>query len=208
LSAINGLYKLIPQTRVSGQIFLNADQSYNLLDSPNHTVMHYQTIGTIFQQANPFPLSIYKNLDLPLKEHGYPKQDRPGIIEQTLRDVGLWAEVAHRLNSSALCLSGGQQQRLCIARALVLQPKILLMDEPCSALDPIAAFGIEQLILKLKKDYTLVVVTHNLAQARRIADYVGFFWSHQGCGRLIEFSPAAQLFEYPQHELTKKFLNY
>jgi len=208
LSAINGLHSSVAQTHLTGDIFLDLAQPINLLDKSHQALINYQTIGTLFQQANPFPLSIYKNIDLPLKEHGYTKYDRPKIIEQSLQDVGLWNEVAHRLDASALCLSGGQQQRLCIARAIALKPKIILMDEPCSALDPIATHGIEQLILKLKQDYTLVVVTHNLAQAKRIADFVGFFWAKEGCGQLIEFSPAEQLFNQPQHELTQEFLNY
>src|SRR5690606_20097286 len=131
----------------------------------------------VFQKPTPFPLSIYRNLALPLHEHGMTRRAEVDVvIEQTLRDVGLWEEVRDRLHTSALSLSGGQQQRLCIARALALDPAILLMDEPCSALDPIASGIVEDLISRLRGRYTIVIVTHNLAQARRIANYAAFFW--------------------------------
>ena len=136
----------------------------------------------VFQKPTPFPLSVRRNIELPLREHGVTRgTDIDAIIERVLREVGLWEEVRDRLHSSALSLSGGQQQRLCIARALALNPEILLMDEPCSALDPIAAGVVEDLDTRLRGRYTVVIVTHNLAQARRIANFAAFFWIRWRC---------------------------
>lgn len=135
------------------------------------------------------------------------RPDIDAIIEQVLRDVGLWKEVRDRLTASALILSGGQQQRLCIARALALDPQILLMDEPCSALDPIASGVVEDLISRLRGRYTIVIVTHNLAQARCIANYAAFFWIKDRAGRLVEFGHCRQIFESPAHELTAAYIN-
>jgi len=162
----------------------------------------------IFQRPNPFPLSIWRNLELPLKEHGVSdRSTRQHKIEQALKDVGLWEEVCDRLNTSALALSGGQQQRLCIARALVLEPEILLMDEPCSALDPLSSAVVEELIQRLRGRYTVVIVTHNLAQARRVANYAGFFWMTERVGKLVEFGQCRHLFETPENELTAAFVS-
>jgi phosphate transport system ATP-binding protein len=156
----------------------------------------------------PFPLSIRRNIELPLREHGMNKQaDLDNVVQQVLQDVGLWDEVKDRLKSSAMAMSGGQQQRLCIARALALQPKVLLMDEPCSALDPISSGVVEDLIQRLRGRYTVVIVTHNLAQARRIANYAGFFWVRERAGYLIEFGQCKQIFESPTHELTAAYVN-
>ena len=184
--------------------------SLNILSDINSKPkkLPHEWIGSVFQSPNPFPMSIWKNMELPLKERKIPKLARKAFIEKALQDVGLYDEVAHRLHMNALLLSGGQQQRLCIARAIALKPKLLLMDEPCSALDPMASQVIESLILELKKDYTLIIVTHNLSQARRIADQVGFFWSHEGQGQLIEFAPSEALFQSPRHQLTQEFLEY
>mgnify|MGYP003508639320 CR=1 FL=1 len=165
-------------------------------------------IGMIFQRPNPFPLSIRRNLDMPLQEHGFKnKADRERRIEQALRDVGLWHEVSDRLDAPALGLSGGQQQRLCIARALVLEPEILLMDEPCSALDPISSGVVEDLIARLGGRYTVIIVTHNLAQARRIANYTAFFWMQDQIGQLIEYGACQQLFDAPAEALTAAYIN-
>jgi phosphate transport system ATP-binding protein len=162
----------------------------------------------IFQKPNPFPLSIRKNLEMPLREHGVKnKAELDERIQRVLEDVGLWEEVKDRLSASAMGLSGGQQQRLCIARALVLQPKVLLMDEPCSALDPISSGVVEDLILRLKGRYTVVIVTHNLAQAKRIANFAAFFWMKEKVGKLIEFGQCQQLFEEPAHELTAAYVS-
>ena len=165
-------------------------------------------VGMIFQKPNPFPMSIRKNLEFPLKEHGISSQATVNeLAQKSLMDVGLWNEVKDRLDAPALGLSGGQQQRLCIARALVLSPEVLLMDEPCSALDPLSSGVVEDLIFSLRGQYTVVIVTHNLAQARRIADYVGVFWTQDETGRLVEFGPTQQIFEHPQQDLTTAYIN-
>ncbi|MGB7416525.1 MAG: phosphate ABC transporter ATP-binding protein, partial [Thermosynechococcaceae cyanobacterium] len=168
LNCLNRLIDLTPTAQVSGQIQLDDRdiQAFPVIELRRQ-------VGMLFQKPNPFPLSIYRNIAFPLREHGVC--DRPeidAIIETALKDVGLWHEVKDRLKSPALALSGGQQQRLCLARALALKPCVILMDEPCSALDPISSEIVEDLISQLKESYTVVVVTHNLAQARRVADQV------------------------------------
>lgn len=205
LSVLNRLTDLIPGCRVQGRVRFDETDLFD----PNLDVQALRReVGMIFQKPVPFPLSIRRNIELPLREHGMSCQaDLDRMVEQTLRDVGLWGEVKDRLQTSALALSGGQQQRLCIARALALEPKVLLMDEPCSALDPIASGVIEDLIQRLAGRYTLVIVTHNLAQARRIANYAGFFWIKERAGRLIEFGQCRQIFESPNHDLTAAYVN-
>jgi len=208
LSCLNRLTDLIPRCRVSGRIRLD---SLDVLDPKIDAICASQQrfaialrrrVGMIFQKPNPFPLSIWKNLALPLHEHGIRNREQVDqIVETTLQDVGLWDEVKDRLNAPALCLSGGQQQRLCIARALVLEPEVLLLDEPCSALDPISSGVVEDLIASLRGRYTQLIVTHNLAQARRIADYAALFWVQDGVGRLIEYGTVEQIFETPQQAL-------
>ncbi|MCX2832270.1 phosphate ABC transporter ATP-binding protein [Microbulbifer thermotolerans] len=191
--------------RVAGQILFDGQ---DLLRDSVDTLGLRRRIGMIFQRPNPFPLSIRRNLELPLKEHGIrDRQVRYRKIEKVLKDVGLWEEVSDRLDASALALSGGQQQRLCIARALVLEPEVLLMDEPCSALDPISSGIVEELILRLRGRYTVVIVTHNLAQARRVANYAGFFWMTERVGKLIEFGLCRHLFEAPRHALTAAYVS-
>ncbi len=205
LTCLNRLNDLIPGCEVTGQVLLdNTD-----IRGPEVDVLQLRRqVGMIFQKPNPFPMSIQRNLDFPLREHGVTDvSTRLGLIQHALMDVGLWKEVKDRLNTPALSLSGGQQQRLCIARALVLSPDILLMDEPCSALDPLSSGVVEDLIFSLRGQYTVVMVTHNLAQARRIADYVGLFWTHQETGQLIECGPTQQIFTSPQHELTSAYIN-
>ena len=207
LTCLNRLCDLIPGCTVSGHIQLG---TLNILSPKVNTTALRRRIGMIFQKPNPFPMSIEKNIAFPLKEHGVKdarKRDR--IVEQVLKDVGLWSEVENRLQDNALTLSGGQKQRLCIARTLALQPEVLLMDEPCSALDPIASGIVEDLIIRLRQkyNYTIIIVTHNLAQAKRIADYAALFWVDDGCGRLIEFAPAEQFFATPDCELTKAYVN-
>ena len=206
LSVLNRLTDMIPGCRVSGNVhFGNRD-----LLNPSLDVQGLRReIGMIFQKPVPFPLSIRRNIELPLREHGMSKQaDLNQVLEQVLQDVGLWDEVKDRLEAPAQALSGGQQQRLCIARALALQPKVLLMDEPCSALDPISSGVVEDLVQRLRGKYTVVIVTHNLAQARRIANYAGFFWiKEQRAGCLIEFGHCKQIFEAPVHELTAAYVN-
>lgn len=205
LSCLNRLTDLIPHTKVSGSIRLN---SLEILDLRLDAIALRRRVGTIFQKPNPFPFSIWKNLAFPLQEHGVKKREElDWIIETTLQDVGLWKEVKDRLHTSALSLSGGQKQRLCIARALVLQPEVLLLDEPCSALDPISSGVVEDLIANLRGRYTVVIVTHNLAQARRISDYAALFWVEAEVGRLIEYGTVEQIFTAPQHALTDAYVN-
>lgn len=204
LSCLNRMTDLIPHCRLKGRIRIGA---LEVLDKRINTIALRRRVGMIFQKPNPFPLSIWKNLELPLQEHGIRNREQTkAIIETTLRDVGLWEEVKDRLQTSALALSGGQQQRLCIARALALQPQVLLLDEPCSALDPISSGVVEDLILSLRNRYTLLVVTHNLAQAKRIADKAALFWVQDNVGQLIEIGAVEQIFNSPQHPLTAAYV--
>ena len=204
LSSLNRLTDVIPGATVDGSIRLGET---DVLDPALDVMALRRRVGMIFQRPNPFPLSIRRNLELPLREHGVRgRAELQRRIAAALRDVGLWQEVCDRLDSPALALSGGQQQRLCIARALVLEPEVLLMDEPCSALDPIASGVVEDLILRLRGRYTVVIVTHNLAQARRIANYAAFFWMKERVGQLIEFGRCQALFEAPRHELTTAYV--
>jgi phosphate transport system ATP-binding protein len=203
LTCLNRLTDLIPGAEMSGSIRLDdKDITNGTLD----LVALRRRVGMIFQKPNPFPLSIRRNLEFPLREHGLTER-LDETIEKALRDVGLWEEVKDRLHAPAQSLSGGQQQRLCLARALALQPEVLLMDEPCSALDPISSGVVEDLIKGLRGRYTIVVVTHNLAQARRIADRVGVFWVQDGVGRLIEFGTTRDVFENPRDPLTAAYVS-
>jgi phosphate transport system ATP-binding protein len=204
LTCLNRLTDLIPGCRVDGRLRIG---EVDVLDPATDVVALRRRVGMIFQKPNPFPLSIHRNLDLPLRQHGMRRRaERDAAIESVLRDVGLWDEVADRLHKPATSLSGGQQQRLCIARALALKPEVVLLDEPCSALDPISSAVVEDLIVSLKERFTLVIVTHNLAQARRIADRVAFFWMVDGCGRLVESGPCRQVFAAPREELTAAYV--
>jgi phosphate transport system ATP-binding protein len=204
LSCLNRLTDLVPRCEVGGAIRVEGeDIRRDLAD----VVALRRRVGMIFQRPNPFPLTIRRNLTFPLRHHGVRDRDElQGKVEGALRDVGLWDEVKDRLDSPALELSGGQQQRLCLARAIALQPEVLLLDEPCSALDPIAGGVVEDLILSLRGRYTVVIVTHNLAQARRLAVDVALFWLDNGAGRLIEYGPVGQVFERPAHELTAAYV--
>lgn len=205
LSSLNRLTDLIPSCKVTGEIQIEDDD----IHATNTDVQALRRrVGMIFQKPNPFPLSIRRNIQMPLREHGIKERAKlEARMEAALRDVGLWEEVKDRLDSPALALSGGQQQRLCIARALALEPEILLMDEPCSALDPLSSAVVEDLIQSLRGRYTVVIVTHNLAQARRMANYAGFFWAKEHTGKLVEFGRCQQIFESPTHELTAAYVN-
>lgn len=205
LSSLNRLTDMMPTAKVQGAIHFDGEE---ILAAKTDTLSLRRRIGMIFQKPNPFPLSIRRNLYLPLKENGIRNRKQMAQrSEKVLREVGLWDEVKDRLDSPALALSGGQQQRLCIARALVLEPEVLLMDEPCSALDPIASAKVEELISSLAGRYTVVIVTHNLAQAKRVANYAGFFWMVEKVGKLIEFGQCDRLFETPESELTAAFVS-
>ncbi|MCU0548053.1 MAG: phosphate ABC transporter ATP-binding protein [Leptolyngbya sp. Prado105] len=202
LCCLNRLVELTPKAQMTGKILLD-NQNLQTLD----VLDVRRQVGMLFQKPNPFPLSIMKNIAFPLREHGIRQRDEiDHIVEMSLKNVGLWDEVKDRLKAPALSLSGGQQQRLCLARALSLNPQILLMDEPCSALDPLSSEVVEQLIINLRGKFTLIVVTHNLAQAKRIADQVALFWVQEGAGHLIEVGSAAQLFNAPQHPLTNAYV--
>ena len=205
LNCFNRITDLLPGCSTQGNIFYNNED----ILCPRYDVRGLRkNVGMIFQKPNPFPFSIAKNIELPLKENGIrDRHERQHIMESVLKSVGLWPEVCDRLHTAAHLLSGGQQQRLCIARALALSPEVLLMDEPCSALDPLASRKIEDLILQLRGEYTVIIVTHNLFQAQRIADDAGLFWLENGTGRLIEFGTRNRLFTEPSHALTRAYVS-
>jgi len=204
LNCLNRMTDLVPGCRVKGSVRLDGTDIG--ADGTNLIALR-RRVGMIFQKPNPFPLSIRENLTFPLKHHGVRnRHDREAQAEAVLRQVGLWGEVKDRLDQPALRLSGGQQQRLCLARALVLNPEVILLDEPCSALDPIASGMVEDLIASLRTSYTVVIVTHNLPQARRLADDVAMFWLVDGAGTLIEYGTAGKLFETPEKEITADYL--
>ena len=205
LNCLNRMTDLIAHCKVTGKVLFD---QINIFTPGYDVTTLRRRVGMIFQKPNPFPLSIRKNLRLPLMEHGVRDRSRiDHIIETSLLSVGLWHEVKNRLDKPALQLSGGQQQRLCLARALVLQPEVILLDEPCSALDPLSSALVEDLITQLREHYSIVIVTHNLAQAKRIADYTALFWTQNKAGRLIEFGATEALFNCPQHELTKAYVS-
>jgi len=204
LNTITRLTDYTDNIKIEGKIYIDEK---NILNSDVDLIKLRRKVGMIFQKPVPFPLSIRKNFELPLKEHGTKnKYELEEKMENALRDVGLWQEVANRLNKSAVQLSGGQQQRLCIARVLALEPKALLMDEPCSALDPMATSIIEALIQQLKEKYTILLVTHNLSQAKRTADYVAFMWYNNSHGKLIEHNHSDIIFNTPSNPITAAYV--
>ena len=198
LRCFNRMNDLIPVARIEGDVMF---QGANLYDPDVDAVEVRRRIGMVFQKPNPFPKSIYDNIAFGLKVNGF-QGDMAEQVERSLRSAALWDEVKDRLQESALGLSGGQQQRLCIARALAVEPEILLMDEPASALDPIATGKIEDLIGDLKKDYTIVIVTHNMQQAARVSDYTAFLY----LGELIEYGDTERLFTNPTEERTEQYI--
>jgi phosphate transport system ATP-binding protein len=201
LRCLNRMHEITPGARVSGRILFNGVNIYGNGVDP---VIVRRKIGMVFQKPNPFPMmSIYDNVAAGLKLNGVRNKEIIDIaVRRSLELVNLWDEVKDDLNKSGASLSGGQQQRLCIARALAVEPEVLLMDEPCSALDPIATAKIEALIRNLAENYTVIIVTHNMQQATRVSDYTAFLY----LGELIEYGPTKQIFEDPKHELTKRYL--
>jgi phosphate transport system ATP-binding protein len=200
LRTLNRMNDLIPGTRTEGEAIMDGK---NLYDAAMDVVSIRQRIGMVFQRPNPFPKSIFENVAYGLHIQHKSKRAIYEIVEHSLRRAALWDEVKDRLKSSALGLSGGQQQRLCIARAIAVSPEVLLMDEPASALDPIATLKIEELIEELSKDFTIVIVTHNMQQAARVSHYTAFFLS----GHLIEYEPTVNLFEHPQKKETEDYIS-
>jgi len=205
LIALNRLDETIPGCRVTGEVALFGrplESAYSSREALRRRV------AMIFQQPTPFPVSIRRNLEIPIREHyGGARPETEGRMESALKAVGLWQEVADRLEASAASLSGGQQQRLCLARALALEPEVLLLDEPCSALDPMATERVEELLAELKKDLSLVLVTHNLAQARRLADDITLFWIGQDCGYAAESGPAEEILTRPKTEVARAYFS-
>jgi phosphate transport system ATP-binding protein len=200
LRSINRLNDLIPGIRHKGDILVEGTSVYG---ARTDLVSLRQRVGMVFQRPNPFPKTIFDNVAYgPALNALVSRRDLPDVVERCLRQAALWDEVKERLDEAGTGLSGGQQQRLCIARALGNQPEVLLMDEPCSALDPIATQRIEELIFELKKDYTIVIVTHNMQQAARVSDFTGFF----DRGELIEFEETERLFTKPAHERTEAYI--
>lgn len=201
IRCLNRMHEIIPGARVSGRVLFNEIDIYGDGVDP---VMVRRKIGMVFQKPNPFPMmSIYDNVAAGLKLNGVrDRKTLDAAVRRSLELAGLWDEVKDDLNRSGVSLSGGQQQRLCIARALAVEPEVLLMDEPCSALDPIATAKIETLIRKLAENYTIIIVTHNMQQAARVSDYTAFLY----LGELIEYGFTKQIFENPKHELTEKYL--
>ncbi len=200
LRCFNRLNDLIDHVKITGEITLDDE---NIHSPSTDVVTLRKKVGMVFQKPNPFPKTIYDNIAYGPRVHGIrDKYELDRIVEQSLRHAALWDEVKDRLNDSALGLSGGQQQRLCIARTLAVEPEVILMDEPCSALDPIATAKIENLIEMLKADYTVIIVTHNMQQAARVSDYTGFMY----LGKLIECAKTRQIFEHPAEELTENYI--
>jgi phosphate transport system ATP-binding protein len=201
LRTLNRMNDIIPETRVEGQVLIDGSHIY---EAGVDVVELRRRVGMVFQKSNPFPKSIFENVAYGLKINNMAgtRSELSGRVEESLRQAALWDEVKDRLHESALAMSGGQQQRLCIARALAVRPDILLMDEPASALDPIATQRIEELIYDLKKDYTIVIVTHNMQQAARVSDYTAFFW----LGRLVEYDRTDRIFTAPAEKLTEDYV--
>ena len=201
LKTLNRMNDLVPGVRIDGEVFYNGENIYG--KDVDVTRLRRQ-IGMVFQKANPFPMSIYDNITYGPRLHGvHNKAELDELVESSLKGAALWNEVKDRLKKSALGLSGGQQQRLCIARALAVKPEVLLMDEPTSALDPGSTMKVEELMSELKKNYTVVIVTHNMQQAARISDRTAFFL----LGELVEVGPTNQIFSAPQDKRTEDYIS-
>jgi phosphate transport system ATP-binding protein len=209
LRSLNRMHELTPGARVEGEILL---ESENIYQSQIDAVAVRRMVGMVFQAPNPFPtMSIYENVaaGLSLNQRGIKKSDKDAVVERSLRGANLWEEVKDRLGKPGAGLSGGQQQRLCIARAIAVSPEVLLMDEPCSALDPVATLAIEDLIAELRENYTIVMVTHNMQQAARASDFTAFFNLEQSGkpGQLVEMGPTQQIFTNPEKKQTEDYVS-
>jgi phosphate transport system ATP-binding protein len=205
LRVFNRMNDLIPQTRVEGCVDLDGVAIYsNGID----VVELRKRVGMVFQKPNPFPMSVFENIAYGPRRHGESKRsDLDEIVEKSLRQAALWDEVKDKLHQSALSLSGGQQQRLCIARVIAVQPEVILMDEPCSALDPIATLKIEDLMRNLVEEYTIVIVTHNMQQAARVSDMTAFLMIEEDkAGVLVECGPTSRIFTYPENKRTEDYI--
>jgi phosphate transport system ATP-binding protein len=204
LRAFNRMNDLIPNTRVEGGISMDGRDLYGI-----DVVELRKRVGMVFQRPNPFPKTIFDNVAYGPRAHGLRDRAKLAeIVERSLRQAALWKEVKDDLDKSGLALSGGQQQRLCIARALAVEPEVILMDEPASALDPVATLRIEDLIQTLKKDYTIVIVTHNMQQAARASDYTTFFnMQEDRAGYLVEHGPTQEIFTMPKEKLTEDYIS-
>ena len=200
LRIFNRMYELYPEQRAVGEIMLDGE---NLLTSKKDVALLRAKVGMVFQKPTPFPMSIYDNIAFGVKLfENLSASDMDDRVEWALRKAALWTEVKDKLNQSGSGLSGGQQQRLCIARGIAIKPEVLLLDEPCSALDPISTAKVEELIVELKKDYTVVIVTHNMQQAARCSDYTAYMY----LGDLVEFGPTEQLFFKPNRQETEDYI--
>ena len=200
LKSLNRMNDLVEGCKITGDIRLDGEDIYGDMD----VNLLRKRVGMVFQKANPFPMSIYDNIAYGPRTDGiHSKAKLDEIVENSLRSAAIWDEVKDRLNKSALGMSGGQQQRLCIARALAVQPEVLLMDEPTSALDPISTSKVEDLVLSLKKDYTIIIVTHNMQQATRVSDRTAFFL----LGEVVEYAETEQLFSKPQDQRTEDYIS-
>ena len=199
LKTLNRMNDLVEGCKIEGNVLLDQEDIYGKMD----VNMLRKRVGMVFQKPNPFPMSVYDNIAFGPRTHGiHSKSQIDDIVEKSLRDAAIWDELKDRLKKSALGLSGGQQQRLCIARALAVQPEVILMDEPTSALDPISTNKIEDLVLDLKKDYTIIMVTHNMQQATRVSDNTAFFL----LGEVIEFDKTEKLFSMPRDKRTEDYI--
>lgn len=200
IRCFNRMNDVIPNCRTTGKVYFKGEEIYG---PQADAVEVRKKIGMVFQKPNPFPKTIYENVAYGPRVQGIrEKKTLDDIVERSIRIAALWDEVKDRLNESAMSLSGGQQQRLCIARALSIEPEVILMDEPCSALDPIATAKIEDLIYELKQHYTVIIVTHNMQQAARVSDYAAYMY----LGRLIEYGDTTQIFENPKEVLTENYI--
>lgn len=200
LKTLNRMQDFVKGVRIEGKVTLDGE---DIFDSKVDTTLLRKKVGMVFQQPNPFPMSIYDNIAYGPRIHGIKNRaELDKIVEESLKGAALWDEVKDNLNKSALGMSGGQQQRLCIARCMAVHPEVILLDEPTSALDPISTLKIEELLMQLKEKYTIVIVTHNMQQASRIADYTAFFYQ----GEIVEYGETEQIFSFPKDKRTEDYI--